>query len=169
VSYLPIGPPMPGPWGPLSMMYPPCPPWVGWCGPCTAPPMHFHPGGSGPTQGFGHGCYYTGDSRYRHIGHQHGRKASGQENWIVRNVKPDHPISQEAVVAPSHQQEQETPNGSSVDQQGSIQGKEGPRSETSVDDEAKPDAEKNLEEALAEHGKVPGAKTKTKTEVRTSS
>jgi hypothetical protein len=58
-SYFPIGPPMSGPWGPPPMMYPPCPPWAGWYGPRTPPPMHFHPGWSGPTQGFGHGGYYT--------------------------------------------------------------------------------------------------------------
>jgi hypothetical protein len=31
--------------------------------------MHFHSGWSGPTQGFGHGGYYAGDSHYGHIGH----------------------------------------------------------------------------------------------------
>jgi hypothetical protein len=33
VPYLPAGPRMPRPWGPSPMMYPPCPPWVGWYGP----------------------------------------------------------------------------------------------------------------------------------------
>jgi hypothetical protein len=30
--YFPVGPPMPGLWGPPPMMYPPYPPWVGWYG-----------------------------------------------------------------------------------------------------------------------------------------
>jgi hypothetical protein len=38
-----------------------------------------------------------------------------------------------------------------------------------VDDEVKPDIEKNPEEATAKQSKVPGAKTKTKTEAETSS
>jgi hypothetical protein len=151
------------------MMYPPCPPWVGWYRPWTPPPMHFHSRWSRPTQGFGHGGYYIGDGRYRHVGHQQGRKASGQENWTVRNAKSDHPVSQKAAVAPSHQQEQVTPNGSSVNQQGSIQGKAGPRSETLADDEAKPNSEKNPEEATAEQSKVSGAKTKTRTEAGANS
>jgi hypothetical protein len=169
VSYFLIGPPMPGPWGRPPMMYPPCLPWAGWYGPHTPPPMHFHSAWPGPTQGFVHGGYYTRDDRYRHVSHQQGRKASGQENQTVRNVKPDHPVSQEAPVTPGHQQEKEAPNGSSVDQQGSIQGKSGLWSETSVDDEAKPDVEKSPEEAAAKQDKVLGAKTNTRTEAGTSS
>jgi hypothetical protein len=69
-SYFPIGPPMPGPWGPLPMMCLPCPPWAGWYKAWTPPPIHFHPGWSEPTQGFGHRGYYTGDGRYGHLGHQ---------------------------------------------------------------------------------------------------
>jgi hypothetical protein len=38
------------------MMYPPCHPWVGWYGPWASPPMHFHPGWSVPTEGFGYGA-----------------------------------------------------------------------------------------------------------------
>jgi hypothetical protein len=72
-----VRPPMSGPWGPAPMMFPPCPPWMGWYGPWVPPPMHFHVGWSGPPQGFGHGGYYTGDGCYRHIGHLHGREASG--------------------------------------------------------------------------------------------
>jgi hypothetical protein len=62
-----------------------------------------------------------------------------------------------------------TPNGSSIDQQGSIQGKAGPRSETSANDKAKPDTKKNPEEAAEEYGKVLGVKEKTRTETGTSS
>jgi hypothetical protein len=40
VPYFPVGPPMPRPWGPLPMMFPICPLWVGWyrpwlCYQCT--------------------------------------------------------------------------------------------------------------------------------------
>jgi hypothetical protein len=94
MPYFSIGPPMPGLWGPPPMMYLPCPPGAGWYGPWTPPPIHFHPGWSGPAEGFDHGGYYTGDDRYWSVGHQQDRKASRQENRIVRNVKPDHPVSQ---------------------------------------------------------------------------
>jgi hypothetical protein len=67
--------PMLGPWGPLSMMYPPYPPWAEWYGPWTPPPMHFHPGWSGPAEGFSHVGYYIGDSCYGSVGHQHDKKA----------------------------------------------------------------------------------------------
>jgi hypothetical protein len=93
VPYFPVEPPMPGPWGPPPMMYPLCPPLAGWYASWVSPPMHFHPGWSGPTQGFDHGGYYVGDGRYRHIGHQQSRGASGQENRTVRNAKLDHPVS----------------------------------------------------------------------------
>jgi hypothetical protein len=33
VPHFPVGPPMPGPWGPPPMMFPPSPPWAGWYGP----------------------------------------------------------------------------------------------------------------------------------------
>jgi hypothetical protein len=105
VSYFPIEPPMPRPWGSPSMMYPPCPPWAGWYRPWTPPPMHFHSGWSGPSQGFGHEGYYTGDNRYGHVSHQQGRKASGQENQTVHNAKSDHLISQEEAATPGRQQE----------------------------------------------------------------
>jgi hypothetical protein len=45
-----------GPWGPPPMMYPPCPLWAGWYGPWAPPLMHFHPGLSGPAEGFGNEC-----------------------------------------------------------------------------------------------------------------
>jgi hypothetical protein len=59
--YFPIGRPMPRPWGPLSMMYLPCPPWAGWYRPWTLPLMHFHPGWLEPVKGFSHGGYYAGE------------------------------------------------------------------------------------------------------------
>jgi hypothetical protein len=87
--YFPIGPPMPGPWGPPLMMYPPCPPWVGWGGPWAPPPMPFHLGWSGPKHGFGHGGYYAGDDLYGHVGHQQDRKTRqskmpNQTIWFPR-------------------------------------------------------------------------------------
>jgi hypothetical protein len=101
------------------MMYPPCPPWAGWYGPWALPPMHFHSGWSGPTQGFGHEDYYAGDGRYEHVSHQQDRRSLGQENRTVRNDKPDHPVSQEAVLAPGRQHELEaSKSGSSADQSG---------------------------------------------------
>jgi hypothetical protein len=38
-------------------------------GPWTPLSMHFHPGWSGPTEGFGRIGYYTGDGHYRYVGH----------------------------------------------------------------------------------------------------
>jgi hypothetical protein len=50
-----------------------------------APPLvQYHLGLSGPTQGFGHGGYYTGDDHYKHVSDQQDRRASGQK-------KPDSP------------------------------------------------------------------------------
>jgi hypothetical protein len=81
--YFPVRLPMPGPWGPPPIMYPPCPPWAEWYGPWALQPMPFHLGWSGPTDGFGYGGFYVGDGRYGHIGHQQDRGATGQKNWIV--------------------------------------------------------------------------------------
>jgi hypothetical protein len=60
-------------------------------------------------------------------------------------------------------------SGSSANQSRGSQGQTRLKSEISADGEAKPDAEKNPEEATAEQSKVPGVKTKTRTEVGTSS
>jgi hypothetical protein len=48
--------------------------------------MHFHPGWSGPAEGFGHGGYYAGDNRYGYIVHQQDKKTgqSRMPNWIIR-------------------------------------------------------------------------------------
>jgi hypothetical protein len=67
--------------------------------------MHFHPGWSGPTQGFGIGGYYAGHDYYEDVGHQQDRRAPGQENRIVQNAKSDHPVSEETTAAPGHQYE----------------------------------------------------------------
>jgi hypothetical protein len=88
----------------------------------------------------------VGDGYYGHVGHQQDRRASGQENQTVQNTKLDHPVSQEATVAPSRQYELEaSKSGSSVDQSRGSQGKTRPRIEISTDGEAKPNVEKNLE------------------------
>jgi hypothetical protein len=133
------------------MMYPPCPPWIGWYGPCAPLLMHFHLRWSGPTEGFGYGGYYARDGHYGHVGHQQDRRASGQENRTVQNAKPDHLISPKIVVAPSHWHKQGVlKDGSSADEPGSSQGKTGPRSKILANDEAKPYAEKSPEEVVAE-------------------
>jgi hypothetical protein len=90
---------MPRPRGPPLMMYLSCPPWVGWYGPWTLPPMHFHLRWSGPIEHFGHRGYYIRDGRYMNVGHQQGRMASKQENRTVRNAKSDHPVSPKAITA----------------------------------------------------------------------
>jgi hypothetical protein len=104
-SYFPIGPPMPRPWGPPSMVYPPCPPWAGWYGPWASSSMPFHPGRSGHAEGFGFGGFYAGDGHYGHVGHQQDRGAPRQENRTVQNAKSDHPVSQGAAAAPGHRHE----------------------------------------------------------------
>jgi hypothetical protein len=62
--YHPVGPPMLGPWVPLSMIYPPSPPWAGWYGPWAPPLLHFHPGWSRQDRYFDHRGYHMGDDRY---------------------------------------------------------------------------------------------------------
>jgi hypothetical protein len=104
---LPFGALLPG-WdtnawvvGATSMMYPPCPPWVGWYGPWAPSPMHFNPGWAGPTEGFGHGGYYVGDGRYGSVGHQQDRRAPRQENQTVRNANSDYHVSPKTATVPS--------------------------------------------------------------------
>jgi hypothetical protein len=106
--------------------------------------MHFHPGWSGPAQGFGYEGYYAGDGRYGYTGHQQDWRASGQENRIVQNPKPYHPVFQEVAAAPDRRQEQEAPkDGSFADQMGGSQEKVGSGSESSTNREVKPSAEKS--------------------------
>jgi hypothetical protein len=112
--------------------------------------MHFHPGWSGPTDGFGYKGYYAGDDRYGYVNHQQDRRASGQDNQTVQNAKSDHPVSHKLAAAPSHWHEQGAPkDGSSADEPGSSWGRTGLRSETSVNDEANSSAEKSPEEVVA--------------------
>jgi hypothetical protein len=106
--------------------------------------MHFHLGRSGLVEGFGHIGYYEGDGHYRHVSHQHDRRALGQENWTARNAKLGHLVSLKTSEDSGHQHKREAlKDGSSADESGSNQGQTGPRSKTSANDEAKPDVEKN--------------------------
>jgi hypothetical protein len=82
IPYFPVEPPMPRPWGPPSMSYPPCPPEVGLYGPWGLP-MHLQPRWSGPTDGFGHGGYYAGDGRYGYVDHLQDRRTPRQDNQMV--------------------------------------------------------------------------------------
>jgi hypothetical protein len=60
-------------------------------------------------------------------------------------------------------------DGSSASQSGSSQEKTGPRSESSTNDEIKPNVEKGLEEVVVEQNRVLEAKVETRIEVGTSS
>jgi hypothetical protein len=132
--------------------------------------MHFHVGWLGPTQGFGHGGYYTGDGCYGYVGHQQDRRASGQENQIVQNTKPDHSVSPKAATAPGHRHEQEAPKDrSSADQLGSSHERTGPGSKSSTNGKAKPDARKSQEEVATEQDRVPEVKEEIRIEARASS
>jgi hypothetical protein len=77
MHYFSVGPPIPGPWGPLLMMYPPYPPWVGWYGPWAPPSMLFHPRWSRPAEGFSYSGFYAGDDRYGYVSHKQDRGAPG--------------------------------------------------------------------------------------------
>jgi hypothetical protein len=162
--------PVPGPWGPPLMMYPPCPPWAGWYGPWAPPLMRFHPGWSGHIEGFGYGGYYARDDRFVHVSHQQDSKISRQENWMVWNPKLDGLISQEAASAPGHRHEQYAlKDGPSADQLENSQGRTRPRSESSTDGRAKPDMEKSPEEVAVEQNRVLVAKAEIRTGAGTSS
>jgi hypothetical protein len=113
--------------------------------------MHFHPGWSGPVESFDHEGYYARNDRYKYVNHQQDRRASGQENQIVQNTKPDHSVSPKAATAPGHRHEQEVPKDrSSVDQLGSSHERTRPGSKSSTNGKAKPDARKSQEEVAAE-------------------
>jgi hypothetical protein len=85
------------------MLYPPCPPWAGWYGSWALLPMHFHPGWSGPFEGFGHGDYYVGDGPYGSISQQQDRRTPRQENRMVRNPKSEGPVSLKIAATPNQQ------------------------------------------------------------------
>jgi hypothetical protein len=153
------------------MMYPPCPPWAGWFGLWAPPLMHFHSGWSGPTESFGHGGYYVGDSRYGSVDHQQDRKAPRQEKRMVWNLKPDGPISPKTTAAPDQQNMWWVPNdGASASGLGGSQGQTGPRSKVSANnDQAKPNTGRSPEEVVEEPNRVPEEKAETKIEARTNS
>jgi hypothetical protein len=76
-------------------------------------------------------------------------------NQIAQNSKPDHPISSKTTIVPGHQHKQGAPkDGSSADELGSSQGRTGPRSETSANNEVKPNTKKIPEEVAAEQNRV---------------
>jgi hypothetical protein len=82
----------------------------------------------------------------------------------------DHPVSQGATSAPSHQHKQESlKEGPSADQLEGSQGRIGPRSESSADGKAKFDTKKSPEEVAAEQNKVLEVKAETKIGAGTSS
>jgi hypothetical protein len=66
-----------------------------------------------------------------------------------------------------HHEQRALKDGSSADERGSSHGRTWSRSKTSNNDEAKPDAEKSLEEVAAEQDRVPEAKIETKIEAGT--
>jgi hypothetical protein len=68
-----------------------------------------------------------------------------------------------------HHEQRALKDGSSADERGSSHGRTWSRSKTSNNDEAKPDAEKSLEEVAAEQDRVPEAKIETKIESETCS
>jgi hypothetical protein len=113
--------------------------------------MHFHPGWSGPAEGFGHGGYYTGDGCYEYVDHQQDSKTPRQENQMVQNPKLDGLVSLKVLVAPEQQSEREVlKDRSYVDQLESSQGQTVPMSISSANGEAKPDAERKSEEVVVE-------------------
>jgi hypothetical protein len=132
--------------------------------------MHFHSGWSGPTECFGHEGYYAGDGRYRYVGHQQDRRALGQENRTIWNVKPDHSVSPKSVAISGRQRKQGVPkDGASANRSRGSKEQTGPRSNASAnDDEAKLNAERGPGEVAAEPDRVPEEKTEAKTEAGTS-
>jgi hypothetical protein len=132
--------------------------------------MPFHLGWLAPIEGFGYRGYYIGDGHYGHVDLQQDSRIPRQENRMVRNTKPDGPVSQEVAAPPGHQHEQEAlKDGPSADQPKTSQGRTGPRSESLANGEVKPDMEKSSEEVAAEQNRVPEAKAETRKEAETSS
>jgi hypothetical protein len=123
MPYFLIGSSMPGPWGPPPMMYLPCSPWAGWYGLWTPPPMHFCLGWPGPAGGFGHGGHDTGDGHYGGVSQQRTR----QENWTVRNAKPDHPVPSKTIEAPWQLHKQSVRGSEDARRMGAVRVRKGQR------------------------------------------
>jgi hypothetical protein len=140
---------MPRLWGPPLMMYPP---WVGWYGPWTPPPMHFHLGWLGLASGFGHRGYHTRDGHYTSVGQQQTRQA----NRTIQNAKPDHLVPPETTEAPGQPHKQSMRGSEDARRSGGNRDQTGPRSETSADDEAKHSTTKVLEEIAEKQNKAQG-------------
>jgi hypothetical protein len=117
--------------------------------------MPFHPGWSGPAEGFGYGGYYVRDGRYGCLGHQQDSGILGQGNRMVQNLKLDGPVSQEVATGSSHWHEHDAlKDGPSTDQPESSQGRTWSRSKSSANGEAKPDTEKSPDELAAKQKMV---------------
>jgi hypothetical protein len=89
-------------------------------------------------------------------------RQSGMPNWMIQ-----FPQSQQQLQDNNRQWVPK--DGSSTDGSGSSQGKTGWRSETSANDEVKPDVEKGSEEVAAEQNQVQDEKAKVSAEAGTSS
>jgi hypothetical protein len=83
---------------------------------------------------------------------------------MVRNPKPDGPVSQEAAAAPSQWHELDAlKDGPSADQPESSHGRIGPRCESLADGKAKLNVEKSPEEVVAKQNRVPEVKAEIRT------
>jgi hypothetical protein len=133
--------------------------------------MHFYPGWSGPSEGFGHRGYYVGDGCYRRVGHHQDTRTPGQENQMVRNPKPEGLVSPKTTAVPNQQKKWWVPkDGASASRSGGSQDQMGLRSKASTNNnKAKPVVEKGLGEVAAELNRVLEEKTKAKTEAKTNS
>jgi hypothetical protein len=156
MPYFPIGPPMPRPWGPSLMKYPPCSPWEGWYSPWTPPPMQFHLGWLGPAGGFCHRGYHIGDGHYRGVVQQQIR----QKNQTIWNAKPDHPVSPKTIETPEQPHKQSVQRMEDARSFGGSQDQEGPKSETLAnDDKAKHNKEIGLDKVAEKYYKAQGEET----------
>jgi hypothetical protein len=124
---------------------------VGWViRPWAASLMHYHPGLSGPAEGFVHGGYYTGTGHYGSVGHQQDKRAPSQENQMDRNTKPNGLVSLKIAAALGQQCKQWVPkDGPFADGSRGNQGQSRPRGETLANDGAKHDTEKGPEGVVA--------------------
>jgi hypothetical protein len=131
--------------------------------------MHFHSGWSWLAEGFGHGGYYAGDDRYRSVDHQQDRNAPRQENQIVRNVKPDHPVSPEATTASGQQHKQWVPEAvSSANGSGAIKIRQGRGVGLRSMMKRSTSCRKGLEEIAEKQNKAQGKETKIKADAVSS-
>jgi hypothetical protein len=134
VFYFLIGSPMPGPWGPLQMMYPP---WMGWYGPWRLLHKRW------PLQ------------RCHPIVDQAGKSDNPECQIGPSGFPEDNIISTVATQAISAKIRGCSEFGGNQDQVGL-------KSETLANGEAMPDAEKGSEVVAAKQNKAQNEKTKVK-------